>query len=68
MPSSKPTRLKEVIEEADEQIRGDTHELPEDIHLEDVGGHDQSEHREGEERKESVVTLETLLTLHIAEL
>ena len=32
------------IVEADEQVRTYTHQLPEQIHLEDVGSHHQSEH------------------------
>ncbi len=35
--------LQRIIE-ADEQIRADTHEFPEGIHLEDVGGQHQAEH------------------------
>ena len=49
------------VVEADEQIRRCTHELPEDIHLEDVGSDNEAEHREAEERQESVETLEAVL-------
>ena len=43
------------------------HEFPESVHLEDVGGKHQSEHRHGEEAQERIVALEALLTVHIAE-
>jgi hypothetical protein len=49
------------IVESDEQVRAHTHELPEEIHLEDVGGHHQTQHRHGEERKESIEALESFL-------
>ena len=49
------------IVEADKQVRAYTHELPEEIHLEDVGGHYQSEHTHGEERQESIEALEAFL-------
>ena len=49
------------IVEADEEVRADTHQLPEEVHLEDVGSHHQAQHRHREEREESVETLEALL-------
>ena len=55
------------VEESDEQEWRRAHKLPEDVHLEDVGSDNESEHRETEERQEGIVTLETLLTVHIAE-
>ena len=53
------------IVETDEQIGRHTHELPEHVHLEDVGGQHKSEHRHGEEAQEGIVALETLLTVHV---
>ena len=49
------------IIEADEQVGANTHKLPEEIHLEDVGSHYQSEHTHGEERQKSIETLEAFL-------
>ena len=60
------SRLQRVVE-TDEQVRADTHKLPEHIHLEDVRGEYQTQHRHREEAQESVVTLEALLAVHIAE-
>ena len=57
---------RQLIIEADEQVRGDAHELPEYVHLENVGCHHEAEHREREQRKESVETLESLLPFHVA--
>ena len=59
-------RLQRIVE-ADEQVRAHTHELPEHVHLEDVGGQYQTQHRHREEAQESVVALEALLAVHIAE-
>ena len=58
--------MSRVIE-TDEEIRAHTHKLPEEVHLEDVRGKHESEHRHGEERKEGIVALESLLALHVAE-
>ena len=55
------------IVETDEQVGTDTHEFPEHIHLEDVRGEHQTQHRHREEAQESVVTLKALLTVHVAE-
>ena len=55
------------IIEADEEVRRYTYQLPEYIHLEDVSGNYQSQHRERKERKEGVVTLKTFLAFHVAE-
>ena len=55
------------IIESDEQIRAHAHQLPEKVHLEDVGGQHKSEHRHREEAQESVVALEAFLAVHIAE-
>ncbi len=49
------------IVESDEQIRAHTHELPEEIHLEDVRSHNQAKHGHGEEAQESIETLESFL-------
>ena len=40
--------LRLGIIETDEQVRGNTYQLPEYVHLEDIGSHYQSEHGEGE--------------------
>ena len=58
-------RLRVV--ESNQQIRGDAHQLPEQVHLEDVGSHHQSQHGHGEQRQESVVALEAHFAFHIAE-
>ena len=55
------------IIETDEQVGAHTHQLPEQIHLEDVGGYDQTQHRHGEKTQEGIVTLESFLTMHITE-
>ena len=55
------------IVEADQQVGADAHQLPEEVHLEDVGRHDQPDHAHREERQKGVVTLEALLTLHVAQ-
>ena len=55
------------VVETDEQVGGNAHQLPEHVHLEDVGGHHQSEHGHGEEAQESVITLEAAFAVHIAE-
>ncbi len=62
MPSWMLIRPREGVEESDQEVRGSAHKLPEDIHLEDVGGYNQTEHREGEEAQEGVVALESLFT------
>ena len=59
-------RVQRVIE-ADEQVRAYTHQLPEQVHLEYVRGNDKAKHRHGEKRQESVITLEALLAMHVAE-
>ncbi len=53
--------------EPNEQVGGGPHEFPENVHLENVGGYDQSEHREAEEREKSVVALEAAFALHVTE-
>ena len=58
--------MKRIVE-TDEQVRAHTHKFPEQVHLEDVGCHDKAEHRHGEEREVSVVALESLLSMHVAE-
>ena len=55
------------IVETDEQVRRYAHQLPEEVHLEDVRGHYQAQHGHGEERQEGVVALEAPFTLHVAE-
>ena len=59
-------RLQRIVE-SNEQIGRDTYEFPEHIHLEDIGGEYQTQHRHREETQESVITLEALLPVHIAE-
>ena len=53
--------------ETDEEVGRHADKLPEKIHLEDVGGDNQSQHRHGEEAQEGIVALETALAVHIAE-
>ena len=55
------------IVEADKQVGRNAHQLPEQVHLENVRGYYQTQHGHGEERQESVVTLKTALALHVAE-
>ena len=53
--------------ESDEQVRRHTHQFPEHVHLEDVGGEHQSQHREREERQERIVALEADFAFHVTE-
>ena len=55
------------IVETDEQIRRNTHQFPEQIHLEDIGSHHQSQHGHGKEAEKCIITLESALTFHVAE-
>ena len=55
------------VVEADQQVGAHAHQLPKQIHLEDVGGDHQSQHTHREERQEGVVTLETPFALHVAQ-
>ena len=55
------------IVEADQQVGADAHQLPEEVHLEDVGRHDQPDHAHREERQKGIVTLEAPLALHVAQ-
>ncbi len=54
------------VVEADEQIRANSHKLPEHVHLEDVGGQHKAEHRHCEQRQEGIIALEALLAVHVA--
>ena len=60
-------RLLLRVVEADEQVGAYTHQLPKEVHLEDVRGDDQSQHAHREERQEGVVALEAPLALHVSE-
>ena len=60
-------RLLLRVVEADQQVGADTHQLPEEVHLEDVRGDDQPHHAHREQRQEGVVALEAPLALHVAE-
>ena len=55
------------VVEAYQQVGRHTHQLPEQIHLEDIGCHYQSEHGHRKQREESVVALEAAFAFHIAE-
>ncbi len=55
------------VVESNQQVGGNTHQFPENVHLEDVRGHHQPQHGEGEEGKEGVITLETPLAVHVAQ-
>ena len=55
------------IVETDEQVRRNTHQFPEQIHLEDIGSHHQTQHGHGKEAEECIIALESALTLHVAE-
>lgn len=46
------------VVEADQQVGAYAHQLPKQIHLEDIGGDHQSQHTHREERQEGVITLE----------
>ena len=59
-------RLGLRIVEPDQQVGRNAHQLPEDIHLENVRRHDQPEHRAAEQRQEGVIALETPLALHVS--
>ena len=47
--------------ETDKQIRAHAHQLPEEIHLEEVGGNHQTQHGHRKQAQVSVETLEALL-------
>lgn len=53
--------------ETDEEIGRYADQFPEHVHLEDVGGEHQSEHRHGEEAQVGIIALETAFTVHVAE-
>ena len=55
------------VVEADQQVGGYSHQFPEDVHLEDVGGHDESQHGEAEEGEEGVVALESFFPVHVSQ-
>ena len=59
-------RLGLRIVEPDQQVGRNAHQLPEDIHLENVRRHDQPEHRAAEQRQEGVIALEPPLALHVS--
>ena len=53
--------------ETDEKIGRYADQFPEHVHLEDVGGEHQSEHRHGEEAQVGIIALEAAFTVHVAE-
>ena len=53
--------------EANEQIGRNAYQFPEEVHLENICGNYEAEHRHREEAEKSVITLETALAVHIAE-
>ena len=53
--------------ETDEEIGRYADQFPEHVHLENVGGEHQSEHRHGEEAQVGIIALETAFTVHVAE-
>ena len=53
--------------ETDEEIGRYADQFPEHVHLEDVGGEHQSEHRHGEEAQVGIIALEAAFTVHVAE-
>ena len=55
------------IVEADQQIRADAHQLPEQVHLENIGRHHKSHHTHRKQRQERIVALETPFALHVAQ-
>ena len=55
------------VVEADEEVGRYAYQLPEEVHLEDVGSYYQTEHGHGEEREECVVTLESDFAFHVAQ-
>ena len=55
------------VVEADQEVGAHAHQLPEEIHLEDVRRHDQPHHAHREQRQEGVVALEAPLALHVAQ-
>ena len=58
-------RCRFRIIESDQQIRRYTYQLPEDIHLENIRCHYQSEHGETEKRQEREIALEADFSVHI---
>jgi hypothetical protein len=55
------------IVEADQQIRADAHQFPEQVHLENIGRHHKPHHAHRKQRQEGVVTLETPFALHVTQ-
>ena len=59
--------LRLRVVEADQQVGAHAHQLPEEVHLEDVGGNHQPHHTHREEREEGIVALEAPFALHVAQ-
>ena len=55
-----------VEPEADQEVRGDADQLPEDEEHQQVAGQDQAEHRRGEQRHEHEVAPVAVVGLHVA--
>ena len=55
------------VVETNEEVGRYAHQFPEHIHLENVGGEHQTEHRHGEEAQVGIIALESALAVHIAE-
>ena len=53
------------IIKSDKQIRADTYQFPEEIHLENIGSYNQTKHTHGKERKKSIETLESFLITNL---
>ncbi len=61
------TALRLLPVEADEEEGADAHELPGDVEEEEVVGHDEHEHRGGEELQDGEEPEVARLTLHVAD-
>jgi len=55
-----------VVPETDEQVARDAHELPKDEHLEQVGGDDETEHAEAEQREQAKEPPRGTVFAHVA--
>ena len=57
--------MKRIIESY-KQVRTNSYQLPEEIHLENVCRYYKSKHGHRKERQECIIPLESFLTMHIS--
>ncbi len=56
-----------LVPEADEEVRGQAHQLPGDVQLQQAAGNHQGEHGQGEERQVGVKAAEARVARHVAD-